>query len=853
MALAAGSRIGAYEIGGLLGAGGMGEVYRARDTRLGRDVAVKVLPPVYAADAERVHRFEQEARATSQLNHPNILTVFDVGTEAGLFYLVTELLEGETLRERLASAALPVRKAVDLSAQVADAVAAAHEKGITHRDLKPENIFVTREGRAKVLDFGLAKLREAEVAGSGGDAPTIAHRTDAGLVLGTVGYMSPEQVRGKPADARSDIFALGTVLYEMLSGRRAFQRDSAAETMTAIVREDPPSLDKSGVTAPPALERIIQHCLEKNPDERFQSARDLAFDLRALSELSSSAAREAIAEPRRLLAVPGLAIAIIGAVVALAIAYYAGFRTAAAPPPWFDRLTFRQGEITSARFAAGGSTVAYSATWGSAPEQIFVGQPGSAEFRPLDVPDARLLSISPKGELAVMLKPRFQGGFIFTGTLARVPAGGGAPRELLEDVEWAEWGPDGESLAVVRTVSGHDRLEFPIGTLLFDTAGWITEPRLAASGDAIAFLHHPVRGNDAGEVMVVDRAGHATSLSRRWLSTRGLSWAGDEILFTASASGNTLQLYGVSRRGKQRLVASGMGSMQVFDRAADGRLLLERRSARVGIAVRTPSDKQDREMSWLDWTLLRDLSDDGTMMTFDETGEGGGPHSSVYLRRTDGSPAIRLGDGVWPMLSRDGKWIACIQGDPASVDPSSVVILPTGAGESRRIATPGISPLSARWFPDGRRLLVGGNEPGHALRYYVVPLDGGAPRAVTPEGSAPFVREVSPDGRYVLTSAPGGYKLFAVDGGPAQPVQGLEPGDRIAGMATNDSAYAYAGSLTVVKVDLKSGARQPMITISRPGETGAPFGVRMTPDGRTYAYVYSQVSSELFLMRRSTR
>src|SRR5579863_1534172 len=284
MSLASGSNLGPYEILSPLGAGGMGEVYRARDPRLERGVAIKVLPASYSRDADRLRRFELEARAVAALSHPNIVSVFDLGTHDSAPYVVPERLGGETLRERLQAGAFTPRKALDYATQVAHCLAAAHEKGIAHRDLKPENIFVTKDGRVKILDFGLAKLTRPEDSSVGQTSlPTTPAATDPGVVLGTVGYMSPEQVRGAPADHRSDIFAFGAILYEMLSGRQAFKRASSPETMTAILNEDPPELCAANPNVSPGLERVVNHCLEKSPEQRFQSARDLAFDLEALS------------------------------------------------------------------------------------------------------------------------------------------------------------------------------------------------------------------------------------------------------------------------------------------------------------------------------------------------------------------------------------------------------------------------------------------------------------------------------------------------------------------------------------------------------------------------------------------
>ncbi len=290
MSLPAGTQLGPYEVLELIGAGGMGEVYKARDQRLGRDVAVKVMPASFASDPERLRRFEQEARAVASLSHPNILAVHDIGQHARQPFMVSELLQGESLREMLTRGPLSQRKAIDYGVQIAHGLAAAHSKDIAHRDLKPDNVFITRDGRVKILDFGLAKTVQkpaaVRVGDASGDMTALAPATEVGAVLGTVGYMSPEQVRGGTVDCRTDIFSFGAVFYEMLTGVRAFKRDTAAETMTAILHEDPPELSLSGSPIAPALERTVRHCLEKAPEQRFQSARDLAFDLESFSTLT---------------------------------------------------------------------------------------------------------------------------------------------------------------------------------------------------------------------------------------------------------------------------------------------------------------------------------------------------------------------------------------------------------------------------------------------------------------------------------------------------------------------------------------------------------------------------------------
>src|ERR1043166_554285 len=301
--MTSGTRLGRYEIRSKIGEGGMGEVYLARDTQLGRDVALKVLPSSYSDDKERLHRFEQEACAASALNHPNILSIFDVGAHDGSPYVVSELLEGQTLRQRMSGTTLPQRKTIDYALQLAHGLAAAHEKGIIHRDLKPDNLFITHDGRVKILDFGLAKLTGAgDTQLSQTSIPTRRVDTDPGKVMGTVGYMSPEQVKGRAVDHRSDIFSFGAILYEMLSGRRAFRGESAAETMSAILKEDPPDLSETNQRISSALERLVNRCLEKNPGERFHSASDLAFALEEISGSAPTSATTAISTiaPRQL-------------------------------------------------------------------------------------------------------------------------------------------------------------------------------------------------------------------------------------------------------------------------------------------------------------------------------------------------------------------------------------------------------------------------------------------------------------------------------------------------------------------------------------------------------------------------
>ncbi len=559
MNLAAGTKLGPYEIVSLLGAGGMGEVYRARDSRLKREVAVKVLPKALSLDADRLRRFEQEALATAALNHPNILAVFDIGTHDGSPYAVSELLEGETLRERLRSGAIAPRKTLDYALQIAHGLAAAHEKGIVHRDLKPENLFLTKDGRLKILDFGLAKLTQTD-PGTHTSLPTMTHATEAGVVMGTAGYMSPEQVRGVAVDARSDIFAFGAILYEMISGKRAFHRETAADTMSAILKEEPADLSETNRNVSPALERIVHHCLEKNPEQRFHSASDIAFDLEHLSGSTGASTRVtavAGAKPQgRLLA--AIAGVIVVALAMLALGWWIGRGRGAAPLADYKQITFRTGSIGNARFTPDGSVV-YSASWDGGDNQLYLARTDDPGSRELGMKGAELLAISKSGELAIRLNTARFSGYARVGTLARVPLSGGTPREVLENVQDADWAPNGDALAVVRFVpeTSHWRLEYPIGKVLFDGISWISEPKISPDGKWIAFGDHEnTGGDDEGSVAVIAADGSDNGkdkkLSSGWEAIEGIVWSpsGDEVWFCSSNTGSALNPQAVTLKGQ---------------------------------------------------------------------------------------------------------------------------------------------------------------------------------------------------------------------------------------------------------------------------------------------------------------
>ncbi len=582
-------------------------------------------PHRFRQDADRLRRFEQEARAAGVLNHPNITAVYDIGTHEDAPYVVQELLEGETLRTALSGGKMAQRKAIDYALQIAHGLAAAHEKGIVHRDLKPENLFVTNDGRVKILDFGLAKLTHER-----GQSPTRRAcrrrpaRTEPGVVLGTLGYMSPEQVKGKPADARSDIFSFGAILYEMLSGRRAFHGDSAAETMSAILREEPPDLSVTNQSISPGLERIVRHAIEKNPEQRFHSAHDVAFALEALSGLSVPRLEPSTAKvrgrSRSLAALAAVAVALAAGLLAGRVIWKRGPATI----PSFKRLTFGRGPIYSARFASDGQTIVYSASWDGAQDpQLYSVRAESPESLRLTLPPGRVDSISGNGEMLIVNILHRSVGYARTGTLSQAPMSGSASRDLLEDVGHAAWAPDGKTIAVVRAPEWHYRLEFPAGKVLYETAGWISYPRVSPKGDMVAFLDHPLFGDDRGNVAVIDSSGKKKVLSTGWESAQGVAWSpsGEEVWFTAARAGNSRALYAVTLSGRQRPVAITPSGMLLQDISRDGRLLFVESNARLGFLGLLPGQTKERDLSGLEWSYLPILSADGKTVAF--SGAGG--------------------------------------------------------------------------------------------------------------------------------------------------------------------------------------------------------------------------------------
>jgi len=862
MPLASGTKLGPYEIVAPLGAGGMGEVYRARDSRLGRDVALKILPQSFAADGERLHRFEQESRAVAAFNHPNILAIHDVGQHNGSPFLVSELLEGESLRDVLDRGALPQRKAIDYSVQIAQGLAIAHAKEIIHRDLKPENLFLTRDGRLKILDFGLAKaLQKTGGTGADSDGATVTSpQTAAGVVMGTASYMAPEQVRGEFVDARTDIFSFGAVLYEMLSGHRAFRRDTSAETMTAVLKEDPPELIDAQHPISPALERIVRRCLEKSPEQRFQSAKDLAFSLEALSvtsHMASPQGRIVAARPKSL----AIAVVVLFGIAALAVAYFAGTRSGGTKRAKFERLTFQRGNIRGARFSPDGQNVIYSAGWEGRPYEVFSSRIGDLHARSLELKNTMVVGVSAAGEIALLTNVRRspESSFMQSGTLARVSASGGTPREILEDVWDADISRDGKQFAVVRSAGGPQQLEYPIGKVLFKTNGYISHPRISPDGKQVAFLEHPVYGDDRGYLDTADAAGNVKRLTADAQGEDGVAWSPDqrEVWFAATFPESTgeREVFAVTPEGKSRVVFQVPGNSDVWDIADDGRLLLSLYIISGAQMVASPPNAPERDVSALGWANYGALSADGKSIAFSEVGGAAGQDYLVFFRRLDGSEAVEIGEGQAIGITPDGKYAIAF----LPSQPSKLRVLATRAGESGTldVAPVSVDPALISWMPGGKEFVFLGHEGQAPPRGYRVSFGGGPARPLTNLPSAHFWNCISPDGKFVLeTSAPANE--------PAQNVivelatgkvrrAPLLPGDEPV-QWDQDGAHAFVVhksdvEATIFRADLNSGKREVWKQI-RPADATGILSLRsffVTPSGSAYTYSATRAPSSLYV------
>jgi serine/threonine protein kinase/WD40 repeat protein len=848
-----GKVIGHYRVLDKIGSGAMGEVFRARDERLGRDVAIKLIRPASSNNPDHLRRFELEARAAAALNHPNIVAIYDVGISDGTPYIVCELLEGKTLRKLLAEGALPVRLAVEYSLQIVQGLIAAHDHRIVHRDLKPENLFVTTDGRVKILDFGVAKLQSSP-EDSGRSVEELTTVTKNGAVIGTVAYMSPEQLRGKAVDHRSDIFSIGAILYEMLTGRRAFRGETEVDTITAVLKENPPVINLEQASVPESVLQIVRHCLEKEPENRFQSARDLGFALDTLSTASGGRTNRFGVSRRQATLVPWALSALFLLATLLLLVNQWRQKTIS---PSYRRLTFEQGTVYSARFAPDFRGVVYGAAWNGNPLQIFSTVGDSLLSQPLNLADANLLAISRSGELAVSLHGARLPHLETVGTLARSPFAGGSPREVLESVAWADWDANGE-LAVVHHAQGSDRIEFPIGHVLYQSkGGWISHLRFSPQGDRIAFMDHPALSDDGGSVCLIDLAGHQTVLTPHWESADGLAWSpdGKEVWFTAVEKGLNRDLHAVNLSGRVRRILDLPEGMTLQDVAPDGRVLVSLDHERLAMAI-AARDGKSTDLSWHDWDIAKDISSDGQSVLFEDASEAAGSHYSVAIRNIDGSPPVQLSQGSAGRLSPDGKWaISIFPGSPGN--PGYVKLVPIGPGQPRTIAVPGLDIQNgpAHFLADGKRITLNATESGHGVRTYLVDLDGGKPIPITPEGITGGL--ISPDGQFIfrkINDEGAGVALYPTAGGSPHTIPDLEPSFvPIQWSRDGSSVYVYLSGQVpakVFEVNLATGKKTFIQELQPPTTVGVAMiaPVVVTRDGSRFAYSYYQVSSVLYLI-----
>jgi hypothetical protein len=839
MPLSPGTVLGAYEVIAPIGAGGMGEVYRARDSRLKRDVALKVLPADLATDESRVRRFGQEARATAALSHPNILAVFDIGLTGDVLYVISELLEGGTLREAIASPVTPAR-ACAWAVQVAHGLAAAHAKEIVHRDIKPENLFITTDGRVKILDFGLARVGPPASADSTTRTSAGRH-TEDGMVLGTIGYLSPEQARGLPADARSDVFSLGVVMYEMLSGRSPFAAASAVESMHATLTLDPPEFDAArGV--PPTLERVVRRCLEKRPDDRFHSAHDLALALEAAGGSSARVDAPAAHGPARAswahrFTVAALVLA-AGAVGAGATYFLARPNL---EPPAFQRMTFRRGTLQSARFEPGTRNVVYSARWQSEPAAMFSGHPYSPESKVIGQSDALVLAISPNQQAAVLLQPRLSSTRII-GTLATMPLGGGGAKELLTRVLAADFMPDGQ-LAATEYTGDTSKVHRPVGNVIHQTRDLLVSLRVSPGG--------LIAVNSPTKLFLLD-AGGAVMATIDTPGISGIAWHPDreELWYSVSEGRGGAAIFAITPDASRRLVWRGR-AMALQDITSDGAALVIARDTQGGVLVQHDASRETKDLAWFDNSTVLAISPAGDALLVTEGGDSG---SGVYMRKLDGSPAVKLGEGLGHSWSPDGDRVLIAK------TPNQFEMVPVGAGLPKTIDHPNVWSYFAWFHPDGKRLLINGRIKDEPYRFWWMD-ESGATTEAGPAGLDHWAGQepLSNDGRMIAAFKSGQQTtrtvtVYPLDGGAPIPVAGMEPNEVVIRFSEDDRHLLVYDRdrlpARIYKLDYRTGTRALWreLDLADPAGVAGFHAIAMTRTGSVVAYNYIRSLGTAFLV-----
>jgi len=766
---------------------------------------------------------------------------------------VMPYVEGESLRDRLErEKQLPIDDALRIAAEVADALEYAHERGVIHRDIKPENILLQR-GHAVVADFGIA-LAASKTGG--------ARMTETGMSLGTPTYMSPEQAMGaREVDARTDVYSLGCVLYEMLAGEPPFVGPTAQSIVAKVMTESPRSLTLQRRTVPPHVDAAVQKSLEKIPADRFASAaafaeslRDGGVSLRASGHEMAHASAPLRSRASRL---ARWGVVLLAGVAIAGGAFVAGRRSGsdgAAAHLSMEQRTFRTQSIYSARYTANGESIVYSAAEVGDSPRIYTVTAAYPQPRAVSDSGTQLLAVSSKDEMAVLVHAVHSHHRVLTGTLARMPVGGGTPRELLTDVHDADWSPDGSQLAVAHDVNGKDELEYPIGTVLYESPGYVSDIRVAPDGQHIAFNEHPEKGDDRGWVAVVDLKGGHQLLTPQYPSVEGLAWTprGTSLLYGAQTSGEIAQVSEVPLRGEIRRGAPGVGNATIQDVSADGRRLIIRADFFTRMWVKRAADATAQDLSWLNINFFPTFSGDGSLMVFGDGSDIAGDNYALMLRRTDGSPAVRIGEGADLGLSRDSRWVL----SAVPTVPVKLMLYPTGAGTARQLDHGEFEGIVAGAFlGDGSEIMVCGNEPKHAVRCYVRPLESGRFRPFTPEGVRRAV--ASPDGQNVVAiQGDSGYRQFSIRDGTSRPVAGLKPGDVVLRFSPDGKSLwtrqANAVPVRVDQVDLTTGARRQLLPDFgklRAGVLGIEE-VALADDPRTYAFSEWEAMGYLFELKK---
>ncbi|MBS2022623.1 MAG: protein kinase, partial [Deltaproteobacteria bacterium] len=820
---------GRYRLEHLIARGGSGSVFAGFDKVMERRVAIKVLA-TNEDDPARQGRLEGEARINGALPHPNVVAAFDIGQHEGRPFIVTELLEGATLRAKLTEGPIPAAKALDYALQLANGLAAAHEKGVVHCDLKPENVFVTGDGWIKIFDFGIARVHRVDQTAS--EEPSDEGQSG---FAGTSGYAAPEQLDGGEPEPRWDVFAFGAVAWEMLAGKRAFPGATREERREATRKANPGKLPAS---VPARLRAVVEKCLSLDRAQRYASGKELVA---ALSQVRRKRTQEL------------RAAAIAAVVILLAVAGVAYVRAPGKPTELaFRQITFHPGAVWTARFSPDGQRVWYTETWDGSPARIFSTGTDEKQSQRLEIDHAVLAGMSASGQIAILEQPHFE-NYDYSGTLAVAPAPGSAAREVQTQVDYADLTADASNMVIVHREGSTARLEFPRGKVLVEGRGWFGHPRLSPKGDYIAYFEHPRVSEADGALCVVSTSGERRELVSKLRNAEGLAWSpsGDEIWFTATVPGQGSQpaLRAVTLSGAMRLLARAPGNLKLQDVAPDGRVLATQPQNYLGLTL-SDRDGQDRDLSWLDQPVLYDLTPDGSKLLFGVL-LGAGNVGPLYVRGTDGGPPIQLGQGLTGAISHDGRWVAAtsVQGPLLPIK-----ILPTGPGAPRELPAAGLTALRARFFPDGKRLLVFAEGLGTGPRLYIRDLDGGEPKAISDEGIVHHWFDISPDGTRVVAARVDGATLLL------DPAVTLPP-RQVQGPHTGEVPYCWLDDHEVLMgvpvelparlfaVNVDTGERRPWSSVM-PRAPGA-FGmarILAAQNGKMLAYNYASAKTHLYLV-----